>query len=132
MFSTTTTRPNRNITQPPEDDEDQKFDIKNNEEDDLGQRYEGLFTPNQLNWSVHYHLLGKLGEGGQGVVYLTEQRGADGFTVPVAIKIFDPTRHADARSYDEAMGRIASVSAHVAQINQDNLLDVKQFVDRDR
>jgi serine/threonine-protein kinase len=34
--------------------------------------------------------------------------------------------------YDEAMCRIARVSARVAQINQDNLLDVQHFVDRDR
>jgi serine/threonine-protein kinase len=58
--------------------------------------------------------------------------GADGFTVPVALKIFDPSRYSDARTYDEAMGQMAVVSAHVAQINQDNLLDVKHFVDRER
>ncbi|MCH5376406.1 MAG: serine/threonine protein kinase [Planctomycetes bacterium] len=86
----------------------------------------------RLNWTVHYHQVRRLGSGGQGVVYLTQQMGTDGFTVPVALKIFDPGRYHDARTYDEAMGRIATVSARVAQINQDNLLDVQHFVDRDR
>jgi eukaryotic-like serine/threonine-protein kinase len=94
--------------------------------------YHSMLTPNRLSWTVHYHVTRRLGAGGQGVVYLAEQLGADGFTVPVALKIFDPSRYSDARTYDEAMGQMAVVSAHVAQINQDNLLDVKHFVDRER
>ena len=50
----------------------------------------------------------------------------------MALKIFSPERYEDARSYDEAMGRIAQVAARVAQIQQDNLLDVHNFVDRNR
>jgi serine/threonine-protein kinase len=73
-----------------------------------------------------------LGRGGQGVVYLTERRGADNFTLPVAMKIFAPDRYVDARTYDEAMCRIARVASLVAQIQHDNLLDVHNFVDRDR
>lgn len=99
---------------------------------ELVERYTRILTSKRLHWTVHYHLKKRLGAGGQGVVYLTESRGADGFTVPVAMKIFTPERYDDARSYDEAMARIAHVSAHVAQIAQDNLLDVWNFVDRDR
>ena len=73
-----------------------------------------------------------LGSGGQGVVYLTERRGTDNFTLPVALKIFSPERYEDERAYDEAMGRMAEVAAHVAQIQQDNLLDVHNWVDRNR
>src|SRR5438445_8831658 len=73
-----------------------------------------------------------LGSGGQGVVYLTERRGADDFTLPVAIKIFSPERYPDARCYDDAMSRIAHIGARVAQIQQDNLLDVHNFFDRNR
>ena len=50
----------------------------------------------------------------------------------MALKIFSPERYEDARGYDEAMGRIARVAARVAQIQQDNLLDVHNFVDRSR
>jgi len=101
-------------------------------DDELVERYTRILTTKRLHWTVHYHLKRRLGAGGQGVVYLTESRGADGFTVPIAVKIFTPERYDDARSYDEAMTRIAHVSAHVAQIAQDNLLDVQNFVDRDR
>ncbi len=101
-------------------------------DEELVQRYNHILKAKRLSWTVHYHLKRRLGAGGQGVVYLTESRGADGFTVPVALKVFTPERYDDARSYDEAMTRIAQVSAHVAQIAQDNLLDVRNFVDRDR
>jgi serine/threonine-protein kinase len=95
-------------------------------------RYNGLLAEKRLAWTEHHRLLRLLGSGGQGVVYLTERRGTDNFTLPVALKIFSPERYEDERAYDEAMGRIAQVSAHVAQIQQDNLLDVHNWVDRSR
>jgi serine/threonine-protein kinase len=85
-----------------------------------------------MSWTDHHRLLRLLGSGGQGVVYLSERRGTDNFTLPVAVKIFSPLHYEDDRSYDEAMGRIAGVSARVAQIQQDNLLDVHNFVERNR
>jgi serine/threonine-protein kinase len=101
-------------------------------ENELCHRYSQILKSKRLNWTVYHKLEKKLGAGGQGIVYLTEQRGADSFTVPVAVKVFTPERYDDARAYDEAMGRIAHVAALVAQIQQDNLLDVQNFVDRDR
>jgi serine/threonine protein kinase len=98
----------------------------------LTQRYQALLHDKRLNWTTHHRLLRLLGSGGQGMVYLSERRGTDGFTLPVAIKIFSPERYEDERKYDEAMRRIADVAAHVAQIQHDNLLDVHNFVDRDR
>jgi serine/threonine-protein kinase len=65
-------------------------------------------------------------------VYLTERRGTDQFTLPVALKIFSPERYDDERAYDEAMGRMAQVAARVAQIQQDNLLDVHNWVEHSR
>ena len=93
-------------------------------------RYKGILKEKRLNWTSHIHLERLLGSGGQGVVYLTRRRGADGFTLPVALKIFSPEGYGDPRSYDEAMERIAYVSSLVAQIQHDNLLDVRNFVDR--
>lgn len=95
-------------------------------------KYQAIITERRLSWTEHQHLIRLLGSGGQGVVYLTERRGTDNFTLPVALKIFSPERYEDERSYDEAMGRIAHVSARVAQIQQDNLLDVHNWVDRSR
>ena len=100
--------------------------------DELVQRYESIIQGQRLNWTTHHRLLRMLGAGGQGVVYLTKRRGADGFTLPVALKIFSPSHYEDAAQYDEAMGRIARVAALVAQIQQDNLIDVHNFVDPNR
>jgi serine/threonine-protein kinase len=95
-------------------------------------RYDNIVQDRRLNWTTHHSLLKLLGSGGQGVVYLTELRGADGFTVPVALKIFSPKPFEDARGYSDSMSRIASVAARVAQIQHDNLLDIHNFMDRDR
>jgi serine/threonine-protein kinase len=100
--------------------------------DELLNRYQSLLDDQRLSWTEHHRLKRLLGSGGQGVVYLSERRGTDGFTLPVALKLFSPERFEDARSYDEAMSRMAQVAARVAQIQQDNLLDVHNFVDRNR
>lgn len=100
--------------------------------DELLERYNTLVAQRRTSWTDHLQLLRLLGTGGQGVVYLSERRGTDGFTLPVALKIFSPERYEDSRSYDEAMARIADVAARVALIQQDNLLDVHNFVDRRR
>jgi serine/threonine-protein kinase len=100
--------------------------------EDLLGRYQAILNEKRLSWTEHPRLIRLLGSGGQGVVYLSERRGTDDFTLPVALKIFTPERYQDDRAYDDAMGRMAQVAAHVAQIQQDNLLDVYNWVDRDR
>jgi eukaryotic-like serine/threonine-protein kinase len=100
--------------------------------DELLGCYDEVVTDQRMSWTEHLHLRRRLGAGGQGVVYLSERRGTDNFTLPVALKIFSPARYEDARTYDEAMARIAQTAAKVAQIQQDNLLDVQNFVDRRR
>ncbi len=92
--------------------------------------YEQIIGDRCFNWTEHHRFRRPLGEGGQGVVFLSERRGADNFTLPVAVKIFSPERYPDRRSYDEAMARIAHIAARVALIQQDNLLDVQNFIDR--
>jgi serine/threonine protein kinase len=98
----------------------------------LTAQYEEILHDQRLSWTNHLQLLKLLGSGGQGVVYLTELRGTDFFTLPAALKIFSPERFEDERSYDEAMQRIASASNRVAQIQHDNLLYVYNWVDRHR
>jgi serine/threonine-protein kinase len=100
--------------------------------DELLGRYRTIVDQKRLSWTVHHRLTRLLGSGGQGVVFLSERRGTDQFTLPVALKVFSPERYVDARSYDEAMGRMAQVAGHVAQIQQDNLLDVHNWIDRNR
>lgn len=98
----------------------------------LCRRYDDLIQAERLGWTEHLRLKRLLGTGGQGVVYLSERRGADGFTLPVALKIFSPERYMDERGYDDGMLRMAEVSCRVAQIQHDNLIDVHNFVERDR
>jgi len=100
--------------------------------DELLERYQALLQQQRVSWTEHHRLIRLLGSGGQGVVYLSERRGTDEFTLPVALKIFSPERYEDERAYSDAMGRMAQVAAHVAQIQQDNLLDVHTWVDRNR
>jgi serine/threonine protein kinase len=100
--------------------------------DALLEKYRQLVEEQRMSWTEHHRLLRLLGAGGQGVVYLSERRGTDKFTLPVALKIFSPLHYEDDRGYDDAMGRIAEVAARVAQIQQDNLLDVHNFVERNR
>ena len=99
---------------------------------DLVERYSSVIRDQRLSWTTHQRLIRRLGKGGQGVVYLSERRGADNFTLPIAVKIFSPARYETSRHYEDAMERIAKIAAHVAQIQQDNLLDVQNFVDRNQ
>ena len=91
-------------------------------------QYRAILDAPRLDWTEPHRLLRRLGSGGQGVVYLAEREGADGFQLPVALKVFSPEPYADRRAYDEAMARMARVALRVAQIQQDNLLDVHNFV----
>jgi serine/threonine-protein kinase len=100
--------------------------------EELLSRYTEILGAGRLNWTEYHTLSRRLGAGGQGIVFLTTRRGTDSFTLPVAIKIFSPERYGSEEQYVEAMGRIAKVAARVAQIQQDNLLDVQNFVEQRR
>ena len=100
--------------------------------EELLARYTEILGSGRLNWTEYHTLSRRLGAGGQGVVYLTTRRGAGDFKLPVALKIFSPERYETESLYLEAMDRIASVAARVAQIQHDNLLDVQNFVEQRR
>ncbi len=97
---------------------------------DLMRRYDKLLTEPRVSWTAHPPLMSVLGKGGQGVVFLSERRGADGFTVPFALKVFSPERYEDGRAYELAMGRIAAVASRVAMIQHDHLINIQDFYDR--
>lgn len=90
--------------------------------------YRSIIERGQLGWISQRPFLRCLGAGGQGVVYLSERRGADGFSLPVALKLFSPKHFQESDAYHREMQRIAQVSSQVAQIQQDNLIDVHDFV----
>ena len=93
--------------------------------------YESVVARSRQSWTSHQTLRKKLGTGGQGVVFLTERRGADGFTLPVALKIFSPERYRSIEAYEEDMPRQAEVASRVARVQHENLLVVENFLDRD-
>ncbi len=108
------------------------IDIDARPENPLLRRYQGLLEKSKIQWTTYHRFHRELGSGGQGIVYLSERRGADGFTQPVAIKVFSPERFATTFSYRAAMERIARVASRVATIQHDNLLNVQDFVDREQ
>jgi serine/threonine-protein kinase len=99
---------------------------------ELLKHYLDLVQEPKLGWTEHLRLKRQLGKGGQGIVYLSERRGADNFTLPVALKFFSPEAFPDERSYLDSMERMAHVSSRVALIQHDNLLDVHNFIERSR
>jgi serine/threonine-protein kinase len=99
---------------------------------ELLQRYQHLLEDRRLQWMSYHKLDRILGSGGQGVVFLSERRGADGFALPVAMKVFSPERYGTQSSYDEAMLRIGTVASSVARIQHEGVLSVHDFIDRGR
>ena len=99
---------------------------------ELQPEYFSIVDKRQFNWTTHYHLIRPVGSGGQGIVFLSHRRGADSFTVPIAVKVFSPERYRDALNYEVDMQRIGNIAACVAQIQQEHLLTVHDFVDRSR
>lgn len=105
---------------------------KASKSDSLIERYNSLLQTQRVQWTTYHRFERELGSGGQGVVYLSARRGADGFNQPVAMKVFSPERFASNTAYRKAMERIAHVASRVATIQHDNLLDVQDFVDRNQ
>lgn len=100
--------------------------------EDLKTHYQAILSDQRMSWTEHHRFVRTLGSGGQGVVFLSERRGTDGFSLPVALKIFSPERYSDEAAYDAAMANMAVVSARIAQVQQDNLLDVHNWLERRR
>ena len=90
--------------------------------------YETILKRQELVWVSRRPFLRCLGTGGQGIVFLSQRQGADGFQRRVALKIFSPAPYPDAATYEMEMARLASVAGRVARIQQDNLVDVHNFI----
>ncbi|MDO4575254.1 MAG: serine/threonine-protein kinase [Planctomycetia bacterium] len=91
------------------------------------QKYRQLLMSGQVDVADQLQLHRVLGEGGQGMVYLSERGGADGFRLPVALKFFSPEVFRNVEEYERVMGYSAKVAAKVSQIQHDNLLDVRNW-----
>ncbi|MDR2757095.1 MAG: protein kinase [Planctomycetaceae bacterium] len=90
----------------------------------LREEYYNLLDMQKVHWEEDIHFKEMLGQGGQGVVFLSEQRGTDGFILPIAIKVFSPERFPNDLLYEEEMCNMALITAKVAKIQHDHLLSV--------
>lgn len=96
----------------------------------LRSRYDAILNRQRLGWMSRRPFLRCLGIGGQGIVFLSERQGSDEFRLPIALKLFSPDKYVDADEYEREMARLGLVMARVARIQQDNLIDVHNFIAR--
>ncbi len=89
--------------------------VNSSVEDSVDVDFELKLEQQIVEWTVRYMLTRKLGEGRQGIVYLADRLGMDVLTVPEA--------------YKQDMARVAGITARVTLIQQDNLVDVHNFVE---
>ncbi|MBN9122007.1 MAG: serine/threonine protein kinase [Planctomycetes bacterium] len=93
----------------------------------LTARYRAILAGGEPDWAAGCRDLHIIGRGGQGVVFSARREGADGFTLPVALKVFSPETYRTPAAYAEDMGRVAAVAARVAAIQHENLVAVHHF-----
>lgn len=92
-------------------------------------RYEEITWSQELLWHTVYRPERLLGAGSQGAVYLAQRVGSDSFARPVALKAFSPETYRDDESYLADMACVGQVSARVALIQCDNVVDIHDFVE---
>jgi len=90
--------------------------------------YRNVLEQSCLQREENLNFLKPIGSGGQGVVFLSQRQGSDGFVLPVTVKVFSPERYESDDVYADAMSQLARVAARIADIQHDNLLDVHNWV----
>jgi serine/threonine-protein kinase len=93
----------------------------------LAARYRAILANGDPDWAADCRDLRLVGRGGQGVVFFARREGADGFALPVALKVFSPEPYRSPAAYAEDMGRVAAVAARVAAVQHENLVAVHHF-----
>jgi serine/threonine-protein kinase len=92
-------------------------------------QYEALQSANAVSWSVQYRMIERIGSGSQGDVWTADRLGSLGVSLRVALKFFSPRPYASTDMYLAEMTHTAKVAIQIAEIQQDNLLDVHNFVE---
>lgn len=85
----------------------------------------------EISWNARYSILQTLGNGAQGIVYLARRDGADGYETNVAMKFYfrDPLRPSE--DYFTEMRRVARQAQRVSEIQNDNLVTIRDFLQVD-
>lgn len=94
---------------------------------DLAARYRAILAGGEPDWAASCRDIRLVGRGGQGVVFFARREGADGFVLPIALKVFSPEPYRTAAAYAEDMARVAAVAARVADVQHENLVAVHNF-----
>ena len=68
-----------------------------------------------------------LGQGKQGIVFFSERKSVDGFTLPIALIFFEPHSFQQPEDYAEAMKYSARVASVVSRIQHEHLLAVRNW-----
>src|SRR5205814_7711861 len=87
---------------------------------DLAARYRAILAGDDPDWAAGCRDLRIVGRGGQGVVFFARREGANGFVLPVALKVFSPEPYRTPAAYAEDMGHVAAVAARVAALQHEN------------
>jgi serine/threonine protein kinase len=82
----------------------------------------------EVSWRARYRLLETLGNGAQGVVYLALRGGADGYETKVAMKFYFRDRLREAEEYVREMKRVARQAQRISEIQNDNLVTIRDFL----
>lgn len=93
----------------------------------LAARYRAILAGTDATWADRCRDVRLVGRGGQGVVFLAEQFGADGFSLHVALKVFSPEPYTTAAGYADDMARVAAIAARVAAVQHESLVAVHDF-----
>ena len=97
---------------------------------ELVDQYQAILEQRTFAWVAKHQLMRLLGAETQGMVYLSWRQVSDHFCFPVALKIFSPERYRDSQAYEDATVYMGRVAAHAAQIQQENLLYVQNWVEQ--
>lgn len=92
-------------------------------------RYEALQKSGAVHWTAQYRFVDRLGAGSQSVVMLADRLGSLDVSLRVALKLFSPMLYHDTDSYLAEMAQTAYVAMKIAEIQQDHLLDVHNFIE---
>ncbi len=97
----------------------------------LQERFENITGSDQVTWPITYRMIRPLGAGGQGIVFLADRLNPHDLSFRLALKFHRPDIYPDITTYRSDMARVAHVANELAQIQQDHLLDIFNFVETD-
>lgn len=92
-------------------------------------RYEALQKSGAVHWTAQYRFIERLGSGSQSVVILADRLGSLDVSLQVALKLFSPMLYPDTDSYLSEMAQTAKIAMKIAEIQEDHLLDVHNFIE---